>query len=818
MSQRFMEELGKQQWRQSRLSAYARLSTSPEVFLPFDEAEEVYSKETIPLVNRDDCDDGSQDEGWGLRGGYVWARSTIAQRTRLMRMLVFVILFFAGLPFVVRWVIDRLPHDTPAQRLTFGAGVLASECCSQTAAFLPQSIRPIQAHGPFTDEAMEQWIAHGIVLPALDFSRHVRIDALTTWVNGSDPRHQANRELYSHDEHRVNGGPAETKDSHDDAPSTDDEKEKVKAGMTSAALQNTDNRFRDLNELQYSVRSTRLSLLHHLGTHHILSTDFWASDKPPEDVQDHVFGQRRGQVPQWLDTQSPFVAFGNQTLKRTPAVRVHHDWQTFVPFDGHTDAERWREQRLPTFASTAAEAVAGINVPGLSEIFFLGSDDMFLTANLTTADFYTPLFGPVMHIDNNYYFYGRKDAMTGTESTGMEYTVTLLRDRFGTPGFGYPAHIQKAMVQPLVLESRLIWRAAFEEASGRRFRGDGRTVNSHMLTYGMLVERHREALLWSFLVAKIDKDGDGVLDDDELGSALQQMGAQNISSDVSVRLPERDSNRATFRQRALDAVRFPNGLATEHQFSSLDGYPYVSPLHKYSQTTGLRFRDLPPSLQATPTMHAKQFTAEYCQVQLLHCWPRNDRAVPLRTTNDILKRFAFETRDCGDCLIMHLVGRSGKKGLQAFLPSANSTFPTHAVDRKSDHVDRDASATAPATAYHLPLTANYANTNFSLAAVMADNKLDNGQASDRRTFVLHLLTRYSYSIGTAPGGFEMLRTAYGAERQLNRLTVQTKAKKYAFLCINDDIVEDAPLVKQTMRNYFHAVWPGNSTRWPFEKP
>lgn len=41
---------------------------------------------------------------------------------------------------------------------------------------------------------------------------------------------------------------------------------------------------------------------------------------------------------------------------------------------------RWKLATLPTFNSMSAEAVIGLDVPGLSETFFYSNDDMFFNA------------------------------------------------------------------------------------------------------------------------------------------------------------------------------------------------------------------------------------------------------------------------------------------------------------------------------------------------------------------------------------------------------------------------------------------------------
>lgn len=430
-------------------------------------------------------------------------------------------------------------------------------------------------------------------------------------------------------------------------------------------LQNSDKHYRELNELLYSVRSARVNLREYLGTHHIISTDFWdrhessesgissSSDETSNElgITDRLFARRRGQLPQWLDTKSPLVAFGSDRASELVAVRMHHDWETFVPLNpsasqkGHDafDADAWRKERLPTFSSSAAEAVVGVNMPGLSEAFFLASDDMFITDTITTADFYTPLFGPVLHLELNRIFHGIAKPHLGDEQTGHEFSVQLLAKRFGTRSASYPAHMVKSQLQPLILESRIMFRDAFEAATARRFRGDGRMANSHMLGYGMLIERHREALLWSFFVAKLDRDGDGYLDSHEYDSMLRQIGASGeISGKVEIdaaRHP-RSSIDQSHVHSVLDRVRFPRPEQSRYRFSSFDGYPYT---FFYSENEATKILMSGVGRKKTPL-----FDTGHCTIDLNVCLPHEGKETngsqpaPSHSVEDILKRFSFE--------------------------------------------------------------------------------------------------------------------------------------------------------------------------------
>lgn len=746
--------------------------------------------------------------------GQTYGKGTMKVSYRKKRFILpyvlIVFLFCVGM-IARHFVVRSRRIDFSTQRFSFGSHVANSTCCSRTSSYLPYDLSAIQAHQPFQDlEILERWIADGKIHLRADFSKYTRIDGVTTWVNGTDLRHRTSRIMFGQDEQRSN-----------------EERMIVKAiknaqnnMIESEGIQRSESRFRDLNELQYHVRSTRQSLQDHLGTHHIVSTDFWKGQKISKDIQDDSFGHHRGQIPQWLNMTSPLVALPRSKKSShfpTPAIRLHHDSQAFIPFHQSTPVEDWKNQRLPTFNSMAIEAVIGLNMPELSQIYFLASDDMFFTHKMTTADFYSPLFGPMMQITHAAYSKGEAMTAPTSELMSMEYSIRLLRNRFGTPGFGYITHVQKSIVQPLMEESRMIWRSEFEEATSRRFRGDGMMANSHILTYAMIIERHREALLWSFLIARIDLDGDGELNKDELNRAIEEIGATSISSIVNVRLPKRTTIDSSFRESASHQVGYPSPKVTTPLFSSFDGYAYAEPSEEFTAESGKQFSDMPISMLPSQ-INNKVFTTNFCQIKLSFCWPKDDQYRPMMRTEEIFKRFAFTERGCGDCLIMHLVGKSGERGLNAFLPETDLEFPQEAI-KASKSKNRHKSVT---DAYHLPLTNSFHQTNFSLTKVAIENKIGSPSSTylhslpNLRSFAMHLLIRYSYSIGTAPGAFESLQTPEMAKEQLARVREYVNGDM-AYLCLNDDIISDAEGMKVQLEEFFEDVWPSNRTRLPFEK-
>jgi hypothetical protein len=253
---------------------------------------------------------------------------------------------------------------------------------------LPDYPLPLKSYQSFNVQSMDHWISTGTLpndnIP--DFSNHTKLDGVTFWVNGSDPRHKAARFHFSKNVTRI-----------DRRPFYQSSKSRLLTKRNEIlnaiqGLQNTDNRFREHNELLYSLRSAKESLQGDLGTLHVISTDYWDNEMNEiKGKQDRLFDGRRGQLPLWLNVSSELVAFGNQESTEA-RIRFHHDWETFTPMvKTRENIDQWRMKRLPSFNSIAAEAVLGVNLPTLSEYSFLGSDDMFLGQKMSTADFITPL-------------------------------------------------------------------------------------------------------------------------------------------------------------------------------------------------------------------------------------------------------------------------------------------------------------------------------------------------------------------------------------------------------------------------------------------
>lgn len=157
------------------------------------------------------------------------------------------------------------------------------------------------------------------------------IDAVYTWVNGSDPIWRSDRDFWYQRSIQEYDTPARNTQKSQSNGSDDED------GASA------DNHFRDNDELRYSIRSL---------------------DKYAPWIR-HIYIVTNGQVPSWLDTDSP----------RITIVKHSEIFQN--------------SSHLPVFSSSAIESNLE-RIPGLSDTFLYFNDDVFLAAPVWPDDFITP--------------------------------------------------------------------------------------------------------------------------------------------------------------------------------------------------------------------------------------------------------------------------------------------------------------------------------------------------------------------------------------------------------------------------------------------
>nr|GAT44275.1 predicted protein [Mycena chlorophos] len=533
------------------------------------------------------------------------------------------------------------------------------------------TIRPILAHSRIPDACLDEWVAHGrwrgpCIRVPLEESQ---IDLVYNWVNGSDPYHaQARTELL-------------------------------------AAMNYTtrDARFRQHDELRYSLRSAFKNLKPWRNSvWHVITADVPDPAAPPEDAE----FERIGLVPQWMDIDEAWAGGANGE----PPVYLYHDSQIFrmTAQPGRTpsiqEVEQWRSTVLPTFNSMAVESqIAHLDPEIVSENILYLNDDQFFLLPLPPSAFHTPLYGPVLRFDAGFTVAGDDtgDADGGGEWRSLGWTAHLLNQRFGGRGRAYVEHNPRPFSLPLLHETALAFGKAFADTPRSQFRGSHTTdgeyeVNTIFAATHYVIERHREALLWSWAVAKWGGE-DGVLGPDLKDAMWLELTDEDEDVDEFRRnVTERMSNRdVELNLRAARLEQPQSSRPTEranstYLFVSLDGY---TPNHI----------DRPHEVLLS--------RSECIGVSEERAW-------------DLFRRLAVEIPHCGDAVISALTD-SSPHGLEIFLPPPTSHQPVP----------------DPAV---LPL-------------LMPPNPPP--LPSNPRGFAVRLIHRYAYTIGHVPSHFFGVTTA-----------------------------------------------------------
>jgi Stealth protein CR3, conserved region 3 len=122
-------------------------------------------------------------------------------------------------------------------------------------------------------------------------------------------------------------------------------------------------------------------------------------------------------------------------------------------------------------------------------------------------------------------------------------SLSFIGDRFGTRFRPYSAHQARALSVSIMRELTSIWAEQIDATASRPFRGTshglGDLYMSFLVTH-FIVERWREALLWTFVVAKIGS-ADGVWGEAEAQSAWQAVGGATGSIETKVLRGERET-------------------------------------------------------------------------------------------------------------------------------------------------------------------------------------------------------------------------------------------------------------------------------------
>ncbi|KAF9572289.1 Xanthine phosphoribosyltransferase 1 [Mortierella alpina] len=483
------------------------------------------------------------------------------------------------------------------------------------------------------------WIAHQeLDSEAMDkIKQEWTIDLVYTWVNGSDPRLEAMRQRYK----------SLSPDFATLAMSSG-----KGAGRTHRQGQDpTLNRFRDMDELRYSVRSVaQYAAAGLFKTIHILTTDVEEQQEDQERLtHERILHQ---QVPQWLDLDK---AKGSIKLIR------HRDIYENLG-------------ALPSFNSLSIESQMH-RVPGLADVFVYLNDDVFFGSPINSASLWTPLYGFVFHVDTFTMVDPSpagpvKDVSTVDEWYSLRYTNSLLSKQFGARHRVYLAHIAHVLSVSLMNEIHALWPLEFSKTSQHRFRGEGqaRDIQVSFLLAHYVMERLRETQLKSYWTYRLDTNQDGRLDWNERQRLL---GMIDLYRSAMAERREADAqsvkNVTTGFLEGYDDRLLGAGIsinATTYALSGQDEYPFMLASGNLKKTSRLQNK------RPYAVKHGERqcaFEVEFC----LGAEFRNQTTPYVDASTgagSIFERMAFTEFHCGDCLL-HILRHAGEAaGSSAIMP------------------------------------------------------------------------------------------------------------------------------------------------------
>ncbi|KAF9105081.1 Xanthine phosphoribosyltransferase 1 [Mortierella sp. AM989] len=465
------------------------------------------------------------------------------------------------------------------------------------------------------------------------------IDIVYTWVNGSDPKLQAIKERYQEDSPFFKTFRSNPRNMF-----------KASSGSSRDSDQ-TANRFRDMDELRYSIRSASQYANRLFSRIHILTTT----------VDDNTI---ESQIPSWLDMDK-----AKDVVELVP-----HE----VIFESSSD--------LPSFNSLSIESQIH-HIPNITDAFLYLNDDVFLGTTMLPSDVWTPLYGFVFHMEPTLLVPPTildlaQDTLIIGEWNSLQYSNYLLSKQFGPRHRAYLAHVPHVLSAPVLKEIQTIWPEEFNETSSHRFRGEGqaRDVQVSFFMAHYVLERQRETQLTSYWLHRLDANQDGVLDWSEREQLINRVEQWNK---VQANNPFINNNFHSFLENNADHLRqlgFPPSGSSVYRLSGLDGYPFML-LRSNTSTTIQGASDKTYEAYDETKYRTCQFDIDFCLSPAF----RNSTLEKIDAANSvgIFQRMAFQEFHCGDCLLHILRRTATESGLGSeILPldKESNAYKTITVD------------------------------------------------------------------------------------------------------------------------------------------
>ncbi|KAF8207763.1 hypothetical protein K438DRAFT_1814182 [Mycena galopus ATCC 62051] len=593
-------------------------------------------------------------------------------------------------------------------------GVLSAEDI-----LVDQHVRPIKAHRALSHECVDKWVSTGLWQDPCHSSmvQDSKVDLVYVWVNGSDPLHRKSRQ----------------------------------ALLMSTKYSTAEARFREHDELRYSLRAARTATATwpnstwHIVTADVADPNTTASERP----------HRLGLVPQWLDIECALQ--GCPDPEPQPPIRLHHDSQLFrlTGKPGATlhakDAADWIRKIIPSFNSHAVESQLPHLDPGIvSDNIVALNDDQFFLLPFPPSAFHTTLYGPVFRVDPNLPVgpdsSGKVDG--GGEWRSLGWSEYLLDQRFGRRRRPYMHHFARSLSLPLLHEVSLAFGEYFAATPLSQFRGSHRVagefeVNTIFIATHYVIERHREALLWSWVVVKWGGSS-GTLDWAQKNKMWEELGGGSEEI-ISLQQADRRTSNDVEVNLLTAGLQPPRAVDPEQQGDTT--YSWVS-MDGYSAN----FHTLPKRID---------FRRDCIGVDGERAW-------------HMFRRLAKVDSACGDSVIAALV-HSAKSGLEVFLPppSTQSTHP--------------------------PLS-----EPIILPLVLPDSAPP--LPPNPRAFAVRLLMRYAYVLGETPMTLVRMRTAAQAESALHATDWKNK-NVALFCMQDDLGATDQRAADNVIHKWLQRRWP-----------
>lgn len=281
---------------------------------------------------------------------------------------------------------------------------------------------------------------------------------------------------------------------------------------------------------------------------------------------------------------------------------------------------------------------------------------MILGKPHSAADLYSPLFGPTMGFKDNAYNTLKppteEDAERFGEKPFLIYTSWLLNRRFGARKRKGQVHFGHSLSRSITKEAITSFPRPALRSAMQRFRGEtGFQLYSWYVIFHYTMERHREALLWSYIMLRSDTDDDGYLSWTERKKILRELG-EGMSNET----PEQFRTRQYYRvaDHLNDAGIEPPKVNTDILWTSLDGPAMI--------------KDLDCDAFDTEDCLAPGFSM-----------PSSDATArsPVFSSAAIFDRISRQSPRCGDCLMKLILNRR-RSGLGPLLP-----HPTKKADQRA---------------------------------------------------------------------------------------------------------------------------------------